>query len=66
MRLPIVQGPSAAFDALMINAGKTGMLPAAGGSIFVSALLVFGLSVTGLLTKLVKRLEPAITGTNII
>ncbi|GEB75479.1 purine/pyrimidine permease (plasmid) [Levilactobacillus brevis] len=63
VRLPIVQGPSAAFDALMINAGKTGMLPAAGGSIFVSALLVFGLSVTGLLTKLVKRLTPAITGT---
>ncbi|MGP3640213.1 solute carrier family 23 protein [Lentilactobacillus hilgardii] len=52
VRLPIVQGPSAAFDALMINAGKTGMLPAAGGSILLSALLVFGLSVTGLLTKL--------------
>lgn len=63
VRLPIVQGPSAAFDALMINAGKTGMLPAAGGSILLSALLVFGLSVTGLLTKLVKKLTPAITGT---
>lgn len=63
VKLPIVQGPSAAFDALMINAGKTGMLPAAGGSILLSALLVFGLSITGLLTKLVKKLTPTITGT---
>ncbi len=63
VRLPIVQGPSAAFDALMINAGKNSLLPAAGSSIFLSGLLVFGLSVTGLLTRLVKRLTPALTGT---
>ncbi|WP_235807417.1 solute carrier family 23 protein [Loigolactobacillus bifermentans] len=63
VRLPIVQGPSAAFDALMINAGQTGMLPMAGSSVFVSALIVGVLSVTGLLTKLVNKLTSAITGT---
>ncbi|UQS87441.1 purine/pyrimidine permease [Nicoliella spurrieriana] len=63
VRLPIVQGPSAAFDALMINAGKTGTLPAAGGSILLSAILAFFLAITGLLGKLTKWLTPAITGT---
>ncbi|MBS9338150.1 uracil permease [Fructobacillus sp. M2-14] len=63
VRLPIVQGPSAAFDGLMINAGKSGQLAGASGSILISALIVFFLSVTGLINKLVKVLTPAITGT---
>lgn len=62
-KLPIVQGPSASFDALMISAGKTGQLATAGGSILLSALIVFILSVTGLINKLIKLLTPAITGT---
>ncbi|KGB50743.1 uracil permease [Leuconostoc mesenteroides P45] len=62
-KLPIVQGPSAAFDALMINAGKAGQLATASGSILLSALIVFLLSVTGLINKLIKLLTPAITGT---
>src|SRR5699024_4040975 len=62
-KLPIVQGPSASFDAFMISAGKTGQLATAGGSILLSALIVFILSVTGLINKLIKLLTPAITGT---
>ena len=49
VKLPIIQGPSASFDALMISAGKTGQLAAASGSILLSALIVFGLSITGLI-----------------
>ena len=41
VRLPIVQGPSAAFDALMIAAGTAGSLAAAGTSIFISSKLRF-------------------------
>lgn len=63
VKLPIIQGPSASFDALMISAGKTGQLAAASGSILLSALIVFGLSITGLINKLIKILTPAITGT---
>ncbi|WP_190323830.1 solute carrier family 23 protein [Leuconostoc carnosum] len=62
-RLPIIQGPSAAFDALMINAGRAGQLASASGSILASALIIFLLSVTGLINKLVRLLTPAITGT---
>lgn len=63
VRLPIVQGPSAAFDVLMIGAGKNGQLAAASGSILISALLIFLLSATGLISKLFKFLTPTITGT---
>lgn len=63
VRLPIIQGPSASFDALMISSGKTGMLPTASFSILISALIVLLLSITGGLTKMIKSLTPAITGT---
>lgn len=63
VRLPIIQGPSAAFDALMIGAGKSGQLAAASGSILISALLVFLLSITGLMSKILKFLTPTIIGT---
>lgn len=62
VRLPIIQGPSASFDALMISSGKTGMLPTASFSILISALIVLLLSITGGLTKMIKKLTPAITG----
>lgn len=63
VKLPIVQGPSAAFDALLIGAGKAGQLSAASGSILLSALIIFCLSITGLINKLIKILTPAIIGT---
>ena len=61
-RLPIVQGPSAAFDALMINAGKANNLPAAGGSILLSALIVFILAITGVLDRLRTVFTKVVTG----
>lgn len=63
VRLPIVQGPSAAFDAIMISAGKANALAAASGSIFISAIIVFILSITGVITRLKSLFTPVISGT---
>ncbi|WP_085524781.1 solute carrier family 23 protein [Tuberibacillus sp. Marseille-P3662] len=63
VRLPVVQGPSAAFDALMISSGKTHTLPAAGGGVIVSAAIVFLLAVTGILAKMKAFFTPVISGT---
>ena len=52
VRLPIVQGPSAAFDALMIAAGTAGSLAAAGTSIFVSSLIFVVLCLTRVIEKM--------------
>ena len=66
VRLPIVQGPSAAFDSLMISTGKTGGLAAAGGGILLSAIIIFLLSITGLIGKLRALFTPVISGTVIL
>ncbi|WEG14640.1 solute carrier family 23 protein [Pullulanibacillus sp. KACC 23026] len=63
VRLPIVQGPSAAFDSLMISAGKANGLAAAGGGILLSAIIVFILSITGLIGRLRVLFTPVISGT---
>jgi len=63
VKLPIVQGPSAAFDAIMITAGKANGLAAASGAIFFSAIIVFILSITGMISKLKGLFTPAISGT---
>ncbi|MGG5254336.1 solute carrier family 23 protein [Neobacillus sp. SM06] len=63
VRLPIVQGPSAAFDSIMIAAGKANGLAAASGAIFLSAIIVFFLSITGLIGKLKALFTPVISGT---
>ncbi|WP_081810784.1 solute carrier family 23 protein [Bacillus sp. UNC438CL73TsuS30] len=63
VRLPIVQGPSAAFDSIMISAGKANALAAASGSIFLSAIIVFLLSITGVIGKLKALFTPVISGT---
>jgi xanthine/uracil permease len=62
-RLPIVQGPSAAFDSLMISAGKANSLAAASGGILVSAAVVFLMAVTGLIGRLQRWFTPAVSGT---
>jgi uracil-xanthine permease len=62
VRLPVVQGPSAAFDALMISAGKAGGLAAAGGAIMVSALIVLFFALTGLLGRLRALFTPVVSG----
>lgn len=63
VRLPVVQGPSAAFDVLLISAGKSGNLAAAGGGIIVSAVIVFLLAITGVLSRLRSFFTPVVTGT---
>ncbi|MFC5447105.1 uracil-xanthine permease family protein [Paenibacillus aestuarii] len=62
-KLPIVQGPSAAFDSLMISAGKANSLAAASGGILISAAIVFIMSITGLIGKLQRWFTPAVSGT---
>ncbi|WP_248138754.1 solute carrier family 23 protein [Bacillus infantis] len=63
VRLPIIQGPSAAFDSIMISAGKANGLAAATGGILVSAAIVFLLSITGVLGRLRALFTPVISGT---
>ncbi len=61
-KLPIIQGPSAAFDVLLINAGTAGTLAAAMGGIFVSGIIAFILSVTGVVGHLGKLFTKCVTG----
>lgn len=63
VRLPIIQGPSAAFDSIMISAGKVNGLAAASGGIFLSAIIVFILSITGVISRLKGLFTPVISGT---
>ena len=62
VRLPIVQGPSAAFDALMIAAGTAGSLAAAGTSIFVSSLIFLVLCLTRVIEKMRFLFAPIVSG----
>ena len=62
VRLPIVQGPSAAFDALMIAAGTAGSLAAAGTSIFISSLIFLVLCLTRVIEKLRFLFAPIVSG----
>ncbi|GGJ03455.1 uracil permease [Alicyclobacillus cellulosilyticus] len=61
-RLPIVQGPSAAFDALMIAAGKANNLAAAAGGILVSGAIIFLLAVAGVIHRLRRLFTPVVSG----
>ncbi|WP_081416029.1 solute carrier family 23 protein [Peribacillus kribbensis] len=63
VKLPIIQGPSAAFDSLMISAGKANGLASASGGIFLSAIIVFLLSITGVIGRLKVLFTPVISGT---
>lgn len=62
VRLPIVQGPSAAFDALMIAAGTAGSLAAAGTSIFVGSLIFLVLCLTRVIEKMRFLFAPIVSG----
>lgn len=62
-KLPIVQGPSASFDTLMITTGKAPGLAAAYGGMLISAIIVFLLSITGLIGKLRSWFTPVVSGT---
>ena len=62
VRLPIVQGPSAAFDALMIAAGTAGSLAAAGTSIFIASLIFLVLCLTRVIENLRFLFAPIVSG----
>lgn len=66
VRLPVVQGPSAAFDSLMISSGKAGTLAAAGGGIVLSGMIVFLLAITGVLSRMKSFFTPVVSGSVII
>ncbi|MCC2684907.1 MAG: uracil permease [Paenibacillaceae bacterium] len=66
VRLPVVQGPSAAFDSLMIAAGKANGLAAAGGGIILSGIIVFILAITGALGRLKAIFTPVVSGSVIL
>ncbi|MYW68694.1 hypothetical protein GTY65_32135 [Streptomyces sp. SID8379] len=63
VRLPIVEGPSSAFDAMAIAAAKSGQLAAATTGLVIGAALVLLASVTGALRHIRKVFTPAVTGT---
>ena len=62
VRLPVVQGPSAAFDALMIAAGTAGMLGAASSSILIASLVFLLLCLTGVIERMRFLFSPMISG----
>lgn len=59
---PVVQGPSAAFDALMIAAGTAGMLGAASSSILIASLVFLLLCLTGVIERMRFLFSPMISG----
>lgn len=66
VRLPVVEGPSAAFDGLMIGFGKAGQLAMATTGLLIGGALVLLFSVTGLLGKVRHLFSPAVTGAVIL
>jgi len=66
VRLPIVEGPSAAFDPLMISFGKAGRLAQATTGLLASAVIVFVLAVSGLLARVRAIFTPAVAGSVIL
>lgn len=66
VRLPIVEGPSAAFDGLMIGFAKGGQLAMATTGLLVGGLLVLLIAASGLLGALRRLFSPAVTGAVIL
>lgn len=66
VRLPIVEGPSAAFDGLMIGFGKGGQLAMATTGLLIGGLLIFLISASGLLGRVRRLFSPAVTGAVIL
>jgi xanthine/uracil permease len=66
VKLPIVEGPSAAFDGLMIGFGKAGQLAMATTGLLIGGALVFLISASGLLGKIRRLFSPGVTGAVIL
>src|SRR5579859_4555512 len=66
VRLPIVEGPSAAFDGLMINFAKAGQLAMATTGLLIGGLIVLVIAASGLLGLVRRLFSPAVTGAVIL
>ncbi|MBV9119955.1 MAG: purine/pyrimidine permease, partial [Chloroflexi bacterium] len=66
VKLPVVEGPSAAFDGLMIGFGKAGQMAAATTGLLIGGAIVLLISVTGLLGRIRRLFSPAVTGAVIL
>ena len=66
VRLPIVEGPSAAFDGLMIGFAKAGQLAMATTGLLIGGVIVLIVSASGLLGLLRRLFSPAVTGAVIL
>lgn len=63
VRLPVIEGPSATFDPLMISFGKAGQLAQATTGILFGGAIIFLISVSGLLGRVRSVFTPVVTGT---
>ena len=63
VRLPVVEGPSSAFDALAVGYAKTGNLAASSTGLLIAAGVVLLAALTGGVTQLRRLLSSAVTGT---
>jgi len=66
VRLPIVEGPSAAFDGLMIGFAKAGQLAMATTGLLIGGVLVLIVAASGLLGLVRRLFSPAVTGSVIL
>ena len=66
VRLPIVEGPSAAFDGLMIGFAKGGQLAMATTGLLIGGLIVLVVAASGLLGLVRRLFSPAVTGAVIL
>src|SRR5918912_418710 len=65
-RLPIVEGPSAAFDGLMIGFAKGGQLAMATTGLLIGGLVILIVAASGLLGFVRRLFSPAVTGAVIL
>jgi xanthine/uracil permease len=66
VRLPIVEGPSAAFDGLMIGFAKAGQLAMATTGLLIGGVIVLIVAASGLLGLVRRLFSPAVTGAVIL
>ncbi|MCA1643978.1 MAG: purine/pyrimidine permease [Chloroflexi bacterium] len=66
VRLPIVEGPSAAFDGLMIGFAKSGQLAMATTGLLIGGVIIFVVAASGLLGLVRRLFSPAVTGAVIL
>ena len=66
VRLPVVEGPSAAFDGLMIGFARAGQLAMATTGLLIGGAIVLLVAASGLLGLVRRLFSPAVTGAVIL